>query len=508
MSILPRIASGHWPRHRRCLSASLTRLLGCRSYGLPVSLKDCFDLAGFPTTCGSRFYAEHNGIASQDSWVAERLRSQGAVITGKTHLHQLAYGITGENSEYGDCSQPRNPAWLTGGSSSGAAASVQEGSAVAAIGTDTGGSIRCPAALCGLAGYRSSVGLGDWRGAAHLAPSFDTLGWLFRDLRDAPLLANALLDVPVVHSLRRTENPHRLRRSGISPRRGAAGVRAFEGSKRLCAVSGSVSRASMAASGKNPSRSLRRSRRARQQRSTRGISTTSSRQSRNDWPGARRSQRMSCASCAAVMRNFALSFDRLFESYDFLILPCAPVSALAVGADHSDARGEDPSLHLAGQPRGNTGRGDSARRRRGAVDRAAWQRCRSGCLRRLSRRDAAANKFCLRFGEIVNARLAYVEANLRMFAAHSGLRRGGVCRLLRQQAGEWTLSGEIPHRLVSATGDRAASTMRWSRAITRTRASMSPSFLAALISSATSRSRPMRCSLACPPQTKFSRHRQ
>src|SRR5271170_3381922 len=167
-------------------------------YGLPVSLKDCFDLAGFSTTCGSRFYVEHNGIASQDSWVAARLRSQGAVIVGKTHLHQLAYGITGENSEYCDCAQPRNSAWLTGGSSSGAAASVQEGSALAAIGTDTGGSIRCPAALCGLAGYRSSVGLGDWRGAAHLAPSFDTLGWLFRDLRDAPLLANALLDVPLV----------------------------------------------------------------------------------------------------------------------------------------------------------------------------------------------------------------------------------------------------------------------------------------------------------------------
>src|SRR5271170_7704979 len=174
-------------------------------YGLPVSLKDCFDLAGFPTTCGSRFYAEHNGVASEDSWVAERLRRQGAVITGKTHLHQLAYGITGENSDYGDCAQPRNPTWLTGGSSSGAAASVQEGSAMAAIGTDTGGSIRCPAALCGLAGYRSSIGLSDWRGAAHLAASFDTLGWLFRDLRDAPLLANALLDVPLVaHSAERT----------------------------------------------------------------------------------------------------------------------------------------------------------------------------------------------------------------------------------------------------------------------------------------------------------------
>jgi Asp-tRNA(Asn)/Glu-tRNA(Gln) amidotransferase A subunit family amidase len=168
-------------------------------YGLPVSLKDCFDLAGFPTSCGSKFYAAQNRIARADSSVAARLRSQGAVIVGKAHLHQLAYGITGENPDYGDCVQPRDPSRLTGGSSSGGAAGVQEGSAVAAIGTDTGGSIRVPAALCGLAGYRASIELaherGLWRGGIHLAPSFDTLGWLFRDLRDAPLLAQALFDL-------------------------------------------------------------------------------------------------------------------------------------------------------------------------------------------------------------------------------------------------------------------------------------------------------------------------
>ena len=170
-------------------------------YGLPISLKDCFDLAGFPTTCGSRFYAARNGIAHEDSAVAARLRELGAVIIGKTHLHQLAYGITGQNPDYGDCVQPNDARRLTGGSSSGAAASVQEGSAVAAIGTDTGGSIRAPAALCGLAGYRASIDLahqrGLWRGSLHLAPSFDTLGWLFRDLRDAPLLAEALFGLSV-----------------------------------------------------------------------------------------------------------------------------------------------------------------------------------------------------------------------------------------------------------------------------------------------------------------------
>src|SRR5271154_5629427 len=168
-------------------------------YGLPVSLKDCFDLAGFPTSCGSKYYAAKNRIARADSSVAARLHSQGAVIVGKAHLHQLAYGITGENPDYGDCVQPGAPQWLTGGSSSGAAASVMEGSALAAIGTDTGGSIRAPAALCGLAGYRASIRLakerGLWRGSVPLSESFDTLGWLFRDLRDGPLLARALFDL-------------------------------------------------------------------------------------------------------------------------------------------------------------------------------------------------------------------------------------------------------------------------------------------------------------------------
>jgi len=160
-------------------------------WGLPISVKDCFNLAGTPTTCGVQFYRDLHGIQTQDSWVVEQLRSAGVVISGKTHLHPLAYGITGENPEFGDCLQPGNPGALTGGSSSGAAASVLEGSAVAAIGTDTGGSVRAPAALCGLAGYRASLGRGDWRGGAHLAQSFDTMGWLFRDLEDAPLLGQS-----------------------------------------------------------------------------------------------------------------------------------------------------------------------------------------------------------------------------------------------------------------------------------------------------------------------------
>ncbi|MGA2849261.1 MAG: amidase [Terracidiphilus sp.] len=173
---------------------------GDHLWGLPISVKDCFDLAGAPTTCGVNFYRDLHGPASRDSWLVRRLRAAGAVITGKSHLHPLAYGITGENPEFGDCVQPGNPTALTGGSSSGAAASVLEGSAVAAIGTDTGGSIRVPAALCGLAGYRASHGRGNWRGAAHLAQSFDTMGWLFRDLEDGPTLASLFAPVPTADS--------------------------------------------------------------------------------------------------------------------------------------------------------------------------------------------------------------------------------------------------------------------------------------------------------------------
>lgn len=184
-----------WTRGRAALLA--TQKTNARPlFGLPIALKDCFDLEGFVTSVGSRFYSRHNSLAISDSWLAERLKAAGAVITGKTHMQMLAYGITGENRDYGDCVQPADSTSLTGGSSSGSAAAIQEGSAVAAIGTDTGGSIRAPAALCGLAGYRASLGLGDWRGGAHLAESFDTIGWLCRDLRDLPRLAQALFTLP------------------------------------------------------------------------------------------------------------------------------------------------------------------------------------------------------------------------------------------------------------------------------------------------------------------------
>jgi Asp-tRNA(Asn)/Glu-tRNA(Gln) amidotransferase A subunit family amidase len=164
--------------------------------GIPISVKDCFDVTGYSTSTGSRFYQEKSGICAADSGLARRIRSAGGIITGKTHLNQLAYGLTGENEDFGNCLQPANPALLTGGSSSGAAASILEGSAMCAIGTDTGGSIRFPASLCGLYGFRASLGVGSWEGGRHLAESFDTIGFLFRHLKDVHLLGETIFDLP------------------------------------------------------------------------------------------------------------------------------------------------------------------------------------------------------------------------------------------------------------------------------------------------------------------------
>ncbi len=307
-------------------------------YALPISIKDCFDLAGFPTSSGSRFYAAHKGVAATDSWVAEKLRRQGAVITGKTHLHQLAYGITGENVDYGDCTQPEDRTLLTGGSSSGGAASVQEGSAVAAIGTDTGGSIRVPAALCGLVGYRASLGLGDWRGAAHLAPSFDTLGWLFRDLRDAPLLAHALLDVPIVSQP--TEQNIRVGAIGAEflfdcDPNVLAAFEAFKEKLKSLGVLIDHFEVHAWADSFEIFSAIQASEAAAIHA---GFFThfEPALAERLAWGASISADELT--QLRTRHWQFREAFDRLFDSFDLLIAPCAPVSSLLAGADHSATR--------------------------------------------------------------------------------------------------------------------------------------------------------------------------
>lgn len=154
-----------------------TALRGTPLSGVPYFLKDLFPVAGQPMLAGSTFLPEVRPAAPQDAAIVQKLSASGAVLAGRTHLQEFAYGITGENPHYGDCAHPRFPDRLTGGSSSGSAAVVAAGIVPLAIGTDTGGSVRLPAAFCGLFGFRLAPRDPFIADAFPLAPSYDTAGW-------------------------------------------------------------------------------------------------------------------------------------------------------------------------------------------------------------------------------------------------------------------------------------------------------------------------------------------
>ena len=159
-------------------------------HGIPIALKDLLDTAGVRTTAGSNQY--HERVPQHDAELVRRLKDAGAVIIGKLNMHEFAFGMTGAVSAFGPTKNPRNPERIAGGSSSGSAAAVAAGMCLAAIGSDTAGSIRCPAALCGIVGHRPSAKLLPMRGVVPLSTSFDTLGPMTRAVRDAAIMLDAL----------------------------------------------------------------------------------------------------------------------------------------------------------------------------------------------------------------------------------------------------------------------------------------------------------------------------
>jgi aspartyl-tRNA(Asn)/glutamyl-tRNA(Gln) amidotransferase subunit A len=155
-------------------------------HGIPISIKDIIDLDGVPTTAASAVRQGHR--ATSDATVIARLRAAGAIFIGKCNLHEFAYGTTGEDSAFGPTRNPRAPDRLAGGSSSGSAASVAAGMALASIGTDTGGSIRIPAAACGVVGLKPTQGELITEGIVPLAPTLDHVGPLANTVGDAALI--------------------------------------------------------------------------------------------------------------------------------------------------------------------------------------------------------------------------------------------------------------------------------------------------------------------------------
>jgi aspartyl-tRNA(Asn)/glutamyl-tRNA(Gln) amidotransferase subunit A len=163
--------------------------------GVPVSIKDLFDLAGTPTTAASRVREHHRAAA--DAAAVARLRQAGAVFIGKTNLHEFAFGTTNEDSAYGPARNPYDRSRSPGGSSGGSAASIVEGTAIASLGSDTGGSIRIPAAACGLVGLKPTYGEVGLEGAVPLSRALDHAGPLAATVDDAWVMYRVLTGGPV-----------------------------------------------------------------------------------------------------------------------------------------------------------------------------------------------------------------------------------------------------------------------------------------------------------------------
>ncbi len=152
-------------------------------HGMPISIKDLIDVAGQPTTAASRVRAGH--VAATDAPVVKRLREAGAVLVGKTNMHEFALGTTSDESAFGAVHNPHDISRSAGGSSGGSAAAVACGMGEASIGSDTGGSIRIPAAACGVVGLKPSLGEVPTEGAVPLSFTFDHLGPLTQSVDDA-----------------------------------------------------------------------------------------------------------------------------------------------------------------------------------------------------------------------------------------------------------------------------------------------------------------------------------
>jgi aspartyl-tRNA(Asn)/glutamyl-tRNA(Gln) amidotransferase subunit A len=163
-------------------------------HGIPVAVKDLIDIAGLPTTCGSA--TSFGATALRDAEVITRLRDHGAVIIGKTTLHEFAYGATGDRSVHGPSRNPHDPGRMSGGSSGGSAVAVASGMVPLSLGTDTAGSVRVPAALCGVVGFKPAHDAIPSSGVYPLAPTLDHVGLFAGSVEDAFLGYQALTDRP------------------------------------------------------------------------------------------------------------------------------------------------------------------------------------------------------------------------------------------------------------------------------------------------------------------------
>ncbi len=151
-------------------------------FGLPIVVKDNINTKNFPTSAGTA--ALENFTPKKDAFIVEKLRNAGAIVIGKTNMHELAFGITSNNTHFGAVKNPINPLYFAGGSSGGTAAAIKTGIVDIGLGTDTGGSCRIPAALCGIFGFRPTSGLYSSEGVVPLSTTRDTPGLLANSIEN------------------------------------------------------------------------------------------------------------------------------------------------------------------------------------------------------------------------------------------------------------------------------------------------------------------------------------
>ena len=302
--------------------------------GMPIAIKDNIDVAGLPATVGIGAFRGRRPTA--DARCVARLRLQGAVILGKTHMDEAALSALGDNPHFGRCDNPRRPGTTPGGSSSGSAAAVAAGLCVAALGTDTMGSVRIPASYCGIVGYLPLAGSNDMEGIVPLAPSLDRLGVLARSVADAAALAAVLSDRSESPGAQETATigvvtgPEQLAAPGIHLGIAAAARRLAEAGHHVTDMPwdaldwGTLRKAAFLFTefeGARVHAALLDDPRS-------GISPDL----RRALEYGRHAGAERMARCASELERARAALSRLLSSFDLLLLPTTPQAAFAVGA--------------------------------------------------------------------------------------------------------------------------------------------------------------------------------
>jgi amidase/aspartyl-tRNA(Asn)/glutamyl-tRNA(Gln) amidotransferase subunit A len=298
--------------------------------GLPYLAKDLFDVAGAPTRAGSSFLAEVRATPG-DSALVRRVRELGAALAGKTHMVEFAAGLTGENRTYGDCPHPHFSDRLSGGSSSGSAALVAAGVVPFALGSDTGGSVRVPAAFCGLFGFRLTPGNEFIRDVFPLSQTCDTAGWFTAHASDLRTLNRALVGPP--EKAERTPRGIFIRAAELNPLadpeldQHCATVAASFAEPAPAALRDSLLSTWSGAVDAYTTVVMHDAHRIH----ARWLEPFRERYEPGIWQrfvNAGKTTPEQLASAHAVVAAIRASFAALFRECDFLVLPCAPAPAL------------------------------------------------------------------------------------------------------------------------------------------------------------------------------------